>query len=89
MDTEPLRLSRRALFANQVARFESGLDRTEVVSCLKRIEQEAGSTCQERAGEIIRLDVDLLSCDGRVYKPEDWARDYVVRGVEELDAESM
>ena len=85
VDTEPLRLSRRALFANQVARFESGLDSTEVVSCLKRIEQEAGSTPQERACGIIRLDVDLLSCDGRVYKPEDWARDYVVRGMEELD----
>lgn len=85
VDTEPLRLARRAIFANQVARFESALDLAEVVSCLKRIEQEAGSTRQERAGEIIRLDVDLLSCDGRVYKPEDWARDYVVRGVQELD----
>lgn len=35
--------------------------------------------------EIVRLDIDLLSCDNRVYKPEDLKRDYIVRGLEELD----
>ena len=35
--------------------------------------------------EIIRLDVDLLSCDGQVYKPQDWGRTYVKQGIEELD----
>lgn len=87
VDTEPLRLSRRALFANQVARFESALGRTEVVDCLKMLEREVGSTQEERQIEIIRLDIDLLACDGEIYKKEDWKRAYVRKGMEELDKE--
>lgn len=87
VDTEPLRLARRAIFANQVARFESALGRTEVVDCLKMLEREAGSTQEERQIEIIRLDIDLLACDGEIYKKEDWKRAYVRKGMEELDKE--
>ena len=86
VDTPPLRMNRKSLFANQVACFESEMGVAEVISCLKGIEREAGSTRQERADEIIRLDVDLLACDGRVYKPDDWSRVYVQEGVHELDA---
>ena len=85
VDTLPLNLQRASLFANQVARFESEMNPADVSSFLKSIEREAGSTRQERAGEIIRLDVDLLSCDGQVYKPQDWGRTYVKQGIEELD----
>lgn len=87
VDTLPECLRRANLFANQVARFESEMNPGEVSCQLKSIEREAGSTRQERAGEIIRLDVDLLSCDGRVYKPDDWARKYVKDGIKELEAD--
>lgn len=85
VDTRPYRLSRSVLFANQIACFESEMHLPEVIACLKNIEREAGSTPQERAEEIIRLDVDLLSCDGKVYKRDDWERGYVKDGLKELN----
>ena len=84
VDTQPLSLNRKALFANQVARFESCLDRLEVTGFLKDIEREAGSTREERRMEVIRLDIDLLSCDNQKYKPADWDREYVKEGIKEL-----
>ena len=84
-DTQPLFFRRQALFANQVARFMSDCDVHEIILYLKSIEREAGRTSEEKKQEIVRLDIDQLSCDNRVYKPEDLKRDYIVRGLEELD----
>lgn len=84
-DTKPLFFRRQALFANQVARFMSDCDAKEITLRLKNIEREAGRTPEEKRQEIVRLDIDLLSCDGVVYKPEDLKRDYIVRGLEELE----
>ena len=58
---------------------------TEVV---EREEMEAliaGRKAEEKQREIVRLDIDLLACDGQVCRPDDWARDYVRRGLSELD----
>ena len=85
VDTEPLRIARRAIFANQVARFESDREPCEVCSRLKSIEREAGRLPGEKEREIVRLDIDLLACDKLVYKPNDWGRTYVKQGIEELD----
>ena len=84
-DTEPLFFRRQALFANQVARFTSDSDADEIILHLKDIEREAGRTPEEKKQEIVRLDIDLLSCDSRVYKPEDLKRDYIIRGLKELN----
>ena len=84
-DTQPLFFRRQALFANQVARFMSDCDVHEIILYLKSIEREAGRTSEEKKQEIVRLDIDLLSFDNRVYKPEDLKRDYIVRGLEKLD----
>ena len=35
--------------------------------------------------EIVRLDLDLLSCDDTVYKPDDLKRDYICRGLKEIE----
>lgn len=84
-DTKPLFFQRQALFANQVARFVSECGVDEVIRRLKEIEWEAGRTPEEKRQEIVRLDIDLLTCDDKAYKPEDLKRDYIVRGLEELD----
>lgn len=84
-DTKPLFFRRQALFANQVACFKSDYDAGEVTLRLKNIEREAGRTSEEKKQEIVRLDIDLLSCDSVVYKSEDLKRDYIVRGLEELE----
>ena len=49
------------------------------------LEREAGRTPEEKKQEIVHLDIDLLSCDSRVYKPEDLKRDYIIRGLKELN----
>ena len=80
-ETQPLALRRTAPFSNQLARFVSDWEQCEVCSRLKSIEREAGRLPGEKEREI----VDLLACDGLVYKAEDWKRDYVERGVKELE----
>lgn len=84
-ETEPLCLSRPCRFSNQVACFHSHLCADEVRLCLKAIEREAGRVPQDKSLEIVRLDLDLLTCDGRVLKPADMERGYVRQGVEELN----
>ena len=51
---------------------------------LKAIEQSAGRHPEDKKEEKISLDIDLLSFDDRVLKPEDLKREYVVKGLEEL-----
>ena len=83
-ETDPLYLHRPCRFSNQVACFHSDLCADEVRACLKAIEREAGRTPEDKAREVVRLDIDLLMCDGRVLKPDDMERLYVQRGLEEL-----
>lgn len=84
VDTKPLLLQRPNLFSNQVARFVSDCRIEEVASSLKAIEREAGRTAKEKEQDIIRLDIDLLSCDNLVYKPEDLKLGYIKRALLEL-----
>ncbi len=83
-ETKPLSLRRQAMFSNQVARFDSHLSPDEILPLLKTIEREAGRTAEEKRQEVVRLDIDLLACDDIVYKPEDWKREDIVRGLEQL-----
>lgn len=84
-ETVPLAFHRNVPFSNQVARFTSNRAECEVCTLLKEIEREAGRRPAEKEREIIRLDIDLLACDSQVYRQEDWGRDYVQRGVKELE----
>lgn len=84
-DTKPLFFRRPDLFSNQVARFASEWDAAEVAARLKAIEKEAGRKPEDKSREIVRLDIDLLSCDDITFKPEDLNRDYISRGVKELE----
>lgn len=83
-ETEPLSFHRPNLFSNQVAHFVSDNSVEEITVCLKSIEREAGRKPEEKEQEIVRLDIDLLSCDSTVYKPEDLERDYILRGLRQL-----
>lgn len=85
VDTVPLFFHRPTMFSNQVARFSSTLDADRIVALLKSIESEAGRMEEDKKREIVRLDIDLLMCDAVVYKPDDLLRDYVIRGIQELD----
>ncbi len=82
--TEPVDFPWPCRFANQVAYCRTSLRRESVVSALKDIEREAGRRAADKALGIVRLDLDLLSYDGRVLRPTDWQRSYVRRAVDEL-----
>lgn len=83
-ETLPLFFKNKALFSNQVALFFSNEDREQVVGQLKAIERVAGRRPEDKAREKVSLDIDLLSFDGQVLKPEDMKREYIVKALEEL-----
>lgn len=84
-DTKPLYCKRTTPFANQVAQFRSDCPADEVNALLKTIEREAGRKPEEKVRDIIRLDIDLLACDATVFKPEDMQREYVRKGLSQLE----
>ena len=84
-ETKPLCSKRMVPFANQVARFRSDCPAEEVNALLKAIEREAGRKPEDKAREIIWLDIDLLACDTTVFKPEDMQREYVRKGLSQLE----
>ena len=71
-------------FSNQVAVLETTLSVEEIRSILKAIEQESGRTPEDKMQGIVRLDIDLVTFDDAVLKPEDMQREYVQRGLQEL-----
>ena len=71
IETPPLGgISRPVNFFNQLACFETQLSPEEVNLQLKEIETKMGRTQEERKQEIIRIDLDLLTCDGTPLRPE-------------------
>lgn len=83
-DTQPLFFRRPDLFANQVACFTSGERLSRVTALLKAIEREAGRLPEEKEREIVRLDLDVLTCDDCICKARDLERPYVRRGLQQL-----
>lgn len=83
-ETKPLFFRSPALFSNQVAQFFSDVEEEGVRKELKAIEQSAGRRPEDKKEEKVCLDIDLLAFDDRVLKPEDLKRDYIVKGLEEL-----
>ena len=84
LETEPLFFKNPALFSNQVIMFFSDKDEELVKRMLKDIELASGRLPEDKKEEKVSLDIDLLSFDDRVLKPEDLKREYVVKGLEEL-----
>ena len=83
-ETKPLFFRRPNLFSNQVALFFSEAEEEKVKKELKAIEKCAGRRPEDKKEEKVCLDIDLLSFDDRVLKPEDLKREYIVKGLEEL-----
>ncbi len=50
----------------------------------KAIERLMHSSREERKGNIVRIDIDILSFDRKHYHEDDWSRDYVKQLIEDL-----
>lgn len=72
LQTLPMGLDNPAPFTNQTARFETILTPDEIRPLLKHVEHASGRTTEEKAREIIRLDIDLVRYDQEIIKPENW-----------------
>lgn len=83
-ETQPLFFRSPALFSNQLALFFSEIEEEKIRKTLKAIEKSAGRHPGDKEKEKICLDIDLLSFDDRILKPEDLKREYVMKGLEEL-----
>ena len=77
VETVPEKMENPQPFLNRAARFRTSLPMTEVRSILKQIEQTNGRTPESKKEGRIPLDIDLLSYDQQVLKPEDWQKEYV------------
>lgn len=85
METEPLYFKYNlSLFHNQVGKFDTNLTAEEVRALFKRIEQKAGRTKDDKAVEIVKLDIDLLMYDELVLKKEDMEKGYVKQLIQSL-----
>lgn len=73
-------------FVNRAASFTSSRTASEVKGVLKNLEYEAGRRPGDKQRGVMPLDLDLLIFDGRVLKPSDMERDYVVSLLKALKA---
>lgn len=68
-------------FLNQTGYFHTSMSKEEVTAICKQIERQAGRTQEDKANEIVKLDIDLLQYDHLALKPKDMELPYVKRQV--------
>lgn len=83
METEAIGGNWLSPFGNQLAEFTSHLSADGIHLILKQIEKENGRCKEDKEKGIVQLDIDLLTYDEEILKPEDLKRDFVRRSLEE------
>ena len=85
METEPVFFKHNtSLFYNQIALFTTTQSVDHVHSVLKQIEHAIGRREEHKLQEKILIDLDLIKFDDQVIKPQDFLRDYVRDGMNEV-----
>ncbi|MEG2150419.1 MAG: 2-amino-4-hydroxy-6-hydroxymethyldihydropteridine diphosphokinase [Bacteroidaceae bacterium] len=65
------------LFRNQLGKFSSELSIESIQQHLKQIEKFAGRQPEDKAQELVKLDIDLLIYNHQILKPKYLERDYI------------
>ena len=73
-----------APFANCLAWMETDQDYATLHAATKEIEQQLGSTREDRREGRVVADVDILCCGGCRYHADDWQRPYIQTLMAEL-----
>ena len=73
-------------FSNQVAKIETSLTSEEIRKLLKQIEQNNGRVPEDKEHGIVKLDIDLLTFDDLILKPNDLEKDFVIKGISSLQS---
>ena len=71
-------------FLNQVAVLYCTETTAEIITILKEIERSLGRKPEDKAVGHVPIDIDLLSWNNRVLKPDDLRRDYIISGIRSL-----
>lgn len=82
--TEPVGIASPRPFFNISGRFETHLTQEEVTALFKRIEADHGRRPEDKAQNIVRIDIDLLVYGDTVLKAKDLQREYVRAGLADL-----
>lgn len=85
METEAIGELFLSPFSNQVAIFHTPLNIDETKAILKGIEKENGRMPEDKAKGVVKMDIDLLAYDDLILKPDDMEKNYVQKGIEQLD----
>lgn len=83
-ETQPYHFKSGALFTNQVAMFHTTLSQDSVKEKLKSIEAICGRKQEDKAKEIVRIDIDMIIFNDHVVKRNDYKLEYVQRGIGQL-----
>ena len=81
--TEPIGIESDK-FVNALAIGYSNITVEDVIKNLKAIERECGRCYEDKAKNIVRLDIDLLQYGELKFREEDWEREYVQLLLKEL-----
>ena len=81
METQAIGSGFHSPFSNQLARFTPTLSSESVNNLFKELERHSGRLPGDKAQGIVKLDIDLLTFDNKVLKPEDMKREYIRRGI--------
>lgn len=81
METQAIGSGFHSPFSNQLARFTTTLSSESVYNLFKELERHSGRLPGDKAQGIVKLDIDLLTFDNKVLKPEDMKREYIRRGI--------
>ena len=85
--TRPVGCHNPESFLNQVALLKTSLPQPSVSQLLKEIETTIGRTPEDKIKEQIVIDIDLVWWNNVPLKPSDLSREYIRKGIEELDSQ--
>lgn len=76
METKPILMPCSDDFVNRVAVCYTEMTFEKVNMLLKSIEKTIGRTPEDKKNGVIKIDLDILVCDGKVIRAEDWNREF-------------
>lgn len=83
--TEPINFPSKEKFTNQLVIIETDVPTAFAKPLLKSIERQLGRTEDDAARGVVRLDLDLLSMDGKIMRPEEWELEHIKQARQELE----
>ncbi len=71
-------------YFNAVAAVTTDAPIEQMVAEMKEIERDAGRRPQDHGSRVVPLDLDVVTCDGRVLRPADYTRSYFTIGYHQI-----